>query len=249
MAVKKKRSVEELEQLLKDSERIRKDHLDVRREQLHNLRRERGSRFRKFTMMMTPRELDEMVTQTILRDSHLVNKAVEDCAEAIKSGNWYGGIGRQRAARGVFAARPADEESIRYKFKHIYDDINRYTHVFGALTQFFIEPILNRSATVDAIGREDCARMRRVYYSYNHDHETYFEDLERVRQVLNQDSIEQLVVRQRVTNARNNTDLVYQLEAASGFLESVQKNLISVMTDSSVAKDEQIMSANSKINW
>jgi hypothetical protein len=248
MAVKKKRSVEELEQLLKDSDRIRKDHLDMRREQLRNLRRERVSRFQQFVTMLTPTELDLLVTETLLLDPQLVDQAVKACSAAIERGDWYTSHGN-RAPKGVFTSRPTEEESIRYQFKHIYDDINRYSHVFGALAQFFIEPILNRKATVEALDQEDLARIRRVYYPYRRNNESYVEDLRQTRHVLMQDKIEELVVRQKAIDAFNNTEIVYQLKSASDFIATIQKNLLSAVLGSSVAKSHEIISANSKINW
>ena len=251
MAVKKKRSVEELEELLQNSERIRKEHLAYRKDQLALLRSERCIRFNQFVQMISPVELERLVTDTLKSDQELVNKAVKDVEEEMSNGT-YGFPQRMRrfdSPSSVFSTRPSDDEAIKYAFRHVYDTISRFDQTHRQLAQIFIEPILNRKDTMNAIDSEDLQKIARVYYPYRRDFQTYTGDLERVRQVLRQGHIESLVVKQRVIDPSMNAQITYYMQSATEFVNLVHNHLITIMSESSVSKSEQIMSINSKINW
>ena len=250
MAVKRKRSVEELEELLQNSERIRKEHLAYRRDQLALLRIERATRFHQFVHMISPVELERLVTDTIKSDQELVDKSVAATQEAISKGEY--GFQQRRilgAPSGVFDVRPSEDDAIKYEFRHVYDTISRFHQTHRQLAEIFIERILNRKETMDAIDSDDLQKIARVYYPYRRNFETYTRDIERARQVLRQEKIESLVIKQRVIDPEMNTKINYHMQVATEFIDLVRTSLIQIMSDSSVSKSEQIMSVNSKINW
>jgi hypothetical protein len=250
MAVKKKRSVEELEELLQNSERIRKEHLAYRRDQLALLRSERAVRFNQFVQMISPVELERLVTDTIKSDQGLVDKSVAAVQEAIRKGEYgFPRMLRRGTPSGVFSVRPSDDDAIKHEFQYVYDAIQRFGQTHHQLVELFIERILNRKETMDAIDSEDLQKIARVYYPYRRNFETYTGDIERVRQVLRQGNIESLVVKQRPIDPDTNAKINYYMQSATEFVDVAQKSLITIMSESSVAKSEQIMSINSKINW
>jgi hypothetical protein len=250
MAVKKKRTVEELEELLKESERKRADHLRHRKSQLEVLRYERGQSFRRFVGLPVLTELNQQVMDALMSDPEIVQNAVTQLTKAIADGNYgyYGRYGHgSQDARGVFTQRPNEDEAVRFQFKHVFDDINRYFHTHQRGIQWYIDPILNRD--MKSMDHESKMQVNKMYYPNRHRNSEEQVDFDDVRACLCSSDVVEEVVKHRRIGYSENAEIDYSIRHCEELLNSIRTNVASALAESSKDKSHQLCSVNNKINW
>lgn len=251
---KKQRTVEELEQLLAESERLRKTHLAVRKEQLKLLRMHRIKDIEAFTALPTPSELTIQVSKHLMDDPDIVKRAVDKVKDdrGFHRSHMYNrrGVSSQP---GVFHKSLVDEEAaVHWTHERVYNQIQHYAHYYRNLVEFFIDPILNRETS--HIDYNEKQAMRKVYYSYHmpsiKNGLDYTDDEKAIAKApfKNYQSLDE-IVKMRKLDVANIEKVAYFRSGCSTHIQGIRDTLIEIIANESADKSKRLYENHAKINW